>query len=300
LEIVYLHNSKIDKQKWDACIAHSQVPLIYATSSFLDIMVNDWDGIVVNNYEAVLPISFKKKYGIKYAYQPAFTAQLGLFTNSKNISFVDCIDTLQKNILFADMCLNETNKQVASSSKRLNFILNLNTSFENITNNFKQDLKNNIKKALKANLIYNKVFQPDVAIDFYAKNYAAKLNNYFSKDFDNLKILAKIFKQNDKVFTRAINDSNNNIFAIGLFLKDVNRIYNICNSITTEGKKTGANHLLFYKLIEEFAQTNYILDFEGSDMEGIKSFYEKFNPQTVYYYHHKYNKLPWFIKLFKS
>ena len=39
--------------------------------------------LCLNDYEAVMPLTWNKKYGFYYLYQPAFTASLGVF--GKNI-----------------------------------------------------------------------------------------------------------------------------------------------------------------------------------------------------------------------
>ena len=72
------------------------------------------------------------------------------------------------------------------------------------------------------------------------------------------------------------------------------------NTTTSEGKLVSANHFLFDKIIEEFAGSGFILDFEGSDLHGVKSFYENFNPINEPYYYLKINKLPTLLKLLKK
>src|SRR5687768_5804317 len=77
--ITYLRNKDIDRSKWNACIARSTNGHIYATAEYLDHMAAHWDGLVMGDYEAVMPLTCNKKYGIHYLYQPPLTAQLGLF-----------------------------------------------------------------------------------------------------------------------------------------------------------------------------------------------------------------------------
>jgi len=72
VKLSYLPYKQIDKVKWDACIRHSMNRLIYAESVYLDHMAVNWDAIVLNDYEAVMPLPWKKKLGIRYLYQPSF------------------------------------------------------------------------------------------------------------------------------------------------------------------------------------------------------------------------------------
>jgi len=73
-QIKHLQQKEIDKIKWDACISNAANGLIYGYSFYLDTMARHWDALVLNDYEAVMPLTWNKKYGFYYLYQPAFTA----------------------------------------------------------------------------------------------------------------------------------------------------------------------------------------------------------------------------------
>src|SRR4051812_29985359 len=78
--IRYLEQKDIRKDLWDRCISDSANCLIYGYSNYLDRMTTNWDGLVLGDYEAVMPLPWRKKFGISYLYQPFLTAQLGLFS----------------------------------------------------------------------------------------------------------------------------------------------------------------------------------------------------------------------------
>src|SRR3954466_15915014 len=80
--ISYVLRKNIDQEKWNNCIKQAGNGLIYAYSDYLDQMAGDWDGLVYGEYEAVMPLPWRKKYGIYYLYQPFLPAQLGLFGNT--------------------------------------------------------------------------------------------------------------------------------------------------------------------------------------------------------------------------
>ena len=73
----FLHN-KIDLVKWDSCIDQSLNGIVYAKSYYLNNMSPDWNALILGDYEAVMPVTWRKKWQIKYLAQPAFTQQLGL------------------------------------------------------------------------------------------------------------------------------------------------------------------------------------------------------------------------------
>ena len=57
--IHYLTNREIDKIKWDECIDKADNGLVYAYSFYLDHMAKQWDALVWNDYEAVMPLTWK-------------------------------------------------------------------------------------------------------------------------------------------------------------------------------------------------------------------------------------------------
>ena len=81
MSIKYIHREHLDEEKYNQCIATSLQSKIYAFSWYLDIVCDNWDVLVLDDYEAVMPIPWRKKYGIKYVYPPFWVLQLGVFSN---------------------------------------------------------------------------------------------------------------------------------------------------------------------------------------------------------------------------
>src|SRR6266550_2768979 len=68
--IHYLQRQDIDLIKWNACITAAPNGLIYARSFYLDAMTAEqWDGLVMGDYEAVMPLPWRRKFGFYYLYQ---------------------------------------------------------------------------------------------------------------------------------------------------------------------------------------------------------------------------------------
>ena len=107
MDIHYIKYKDIDKLKWDACITNASNGLVYAYSFYLDAMAGNWDGLVLGNYEAVMPITFRKKYGITYLYQPAFCGNLGVFAATITESLTNnFLNAVPKKIKYWDIYLN--------------------------------------------------------------------------------------------------------------------------------------------------------------------------------------------------
>jgi len=301
LEISYVKHADIDKEKWDECISNANNGLIYAYSYYLDAMIENWDAIVMNKYEAVMPITWNKKFGIRYLYQPAFTQQLGIFGNCSFTEDVieSFIDKALEIFSFIEISLNYKNEFKAAFAKKVNLILPLNRPFDEIKKSFKNDLIKNIKKTTGNNLHFESTDEIEKAVLIYKSTYKSRF--YTSeKSYKRFLQLCKLLKEKRQIFVRQVNSEEGKLLATGLFMQDKKRIYNIMSTVSPEGRKLEANHFLFYKLIEEFSMQNLTLDFEGSEIPGINHFYKNFGSVEQNYFFIKINKLSPFQRLLKN
>jgi hypothetical protein len=283
---------KINPQLWDACVQQHQAP-IYLKFNYLNSMSANWVGLVLENYKGIMPICFKQKFGIKFSYTPAFIQQLGWV--GEPIEFEILEDRIYDFLKYGDIMFNHQHdfKQLHFVAKT-NLIIPLNTSYDNIYNNYSSDLKQNLKKAAKENLVYQASNEIPQAISLYKSFYADRLAKTTQQDFDHFLNLCLQLNETDNCLVRKVVNHNKELLSIALLLKDENRMYNIANSTTLLGRKTASNHFLIDSILKEFANSNLIFDFEGSDLPGVQSFYENFGALNQPYFHWHFNKL-WFL-----
>lgn len=289
---------KIDKIKWDECVRKSASALIYAQSFYLDFMSDNWSGIVMNDYETLMPLCWRKKGGIKYLYHVPFIQQLGWF--SKN-NFTDedlLMKTVYKFCSYGDYYFNFSNKIEQSFSLCNNYIISLKSNYDLIKNNYSADLNSNLKKTLKENFIYENE-NIETAIGLFKSLYGKRFQQVKEDDYERFLKLCKFLEKDNNCFARKISNQQNEALAVALLIKDEKRIYNLMNSVTGIGKKSSANHFLIDTIFKEFASRNFIFDFEGSDIEGIKKFYENFGAINQPYFKVHFNRLPMPLKLLK-
>ncbi len=306
MEIKFFPYKEIDKIKWDNCIINAANSLIYAHSFYLDNCTeHNWDALVLNDYEAIMPITYRKKYGITYLYQPYFLQQAGIFSTKKIteqlVNFF--ILEIEKRFQFAEINLNYSNALSSNKNikciERNNFILPLNSNYKNISAKFNSNFIRNIKQANKHGFTYQKVEAADELIDMYKKLYGTRFEKVKKSDYDALKINCKTLLASNNLILRKVTIKGK-IHAAIILLKDSKRLYNIAPSVTEVGRKLSANHFLYNRVIEEFAEQDLILDFEGSDLKGVANFYQSMNPINEKYISIKYNNLPKLVKLFKK
>lgn len=288
-------SNEIDAGKWDQCIRSSEANTIYAKYIYLQHLADNWSGLVLNEYAAVMPVVWRKKWSIRYAYDAPFIQQLGLFGKYSFTDLKEAINTTMQYIRYGDLFFNHTNavQQLLSGIVvATNFIIPLHTEYEIIKQGYNKHLKNKLKKASSQSLQYLSSDDIELTIQTYQQLYAQRFPSVTVKNYQRLMVVAKQLYNQEQCFVRQVLDKDDNQLAVALFLKDENRIYNILPSTTEKGRSASAMHFLIDNVIKEFAGTPFIFDFEGSDVPGIKTFYRSFGAVIEPYYHLHYNQLP--------
>jgi len=299
-EIEIIPSYKINKSRWDECIRSSSNAIIYATSFYLDHMADNWSGIIVNDYECVMPVCWRKKFGLKYCYHVSFIQQLGWFPKSAFSDTSLLLKTLFGFCKYGYYPFNYYNKITGERSLKCanNYILPLNKLYAEIIKGYKQTTDYSLKKASRQALLYTEENFTE-AIDLYKKLYHHKFLHVTERDFSNFRNLCSYLLEKNKIIARKVSNEQNETLADIVLINFENKLFNIINNINEGGRKTEANYFLFDSIFKEFAGRNFIFDFEGSDIPGVKSFYEKFGGVNQPYYKLQYNHLPAIIKWLK-
>jgi len=303
LKISYLPQANIDKQKWDHCIDNAGNGLIYAYSFYLDAMSKNWDALILDDYEIVMPLTWNKKYTIHYLYQPFFCAQLGIFGNNISSKIVKVFfENIPSKFKYWDFYLNKDNLFSLLSFpmyERSNYVLLLQNTYENLAANFAQSHVRNIKRALKqGNMVKKNI--PITDVISLAQVQTKKFSPITEKDYNNFSKLFEILKKKKMAVTYGVYSSNNQLTASCAYVFSHNRAYYILVGNHPDGRTSGASHLMIDHFIKEHAGENLLLDFEGSNISSLAFFYKSFGSSLEKYPGIKMNKLPAIAKLFRQ
>ena len=81
--INYIKHANIDKTRWDNCIRNAVNGNIYAWSWYLDAVSENWDALISEDYQFLMPLTWRQKWGLKYLHRPLLSQQLGVFSTRK-------------------------------------------------------------------------------------------------------------------------------------------------------------------------------------------------------------------------
>lgn len=304
MEIKLIERADIDDKRWNGCVHFALSATPYAYSWFLDIVCDDWLGLVVGNYKMVMPIVLAKKFGITYNYQPFFTQQLGIYADiplSKET--IDAFfDKIPKNIKYIDMALNESNfaPSQLNTITRVNYLLDLKLDYELIKSRYSSNILKHLKKAAKADLRLNTQISPEQFADFYKKNTAPKIKGFKDKHYYMmLRLIYKTLHYQMGILIGVENEKKE-LIAANFLINHPQRIINLMPTSNEEGLKKGAMSYLMNSIIEKNENQNKYLDFEGSMIEGVAQYFKAFGAHEVNFHHIKVNLLPNILRIFKK
>ncbi|MBN2892375.1 MAG: hypothetical protein JXL97_10945 [Bacteroidales bacterium] len=294
--IKYLQNKEIDYSRWDNAIYESVNGLIYANSWYLDVVSENWDAIILDDYKAVMPIVWTKKYFLKYVYQPFFTQQLGAFFRDNNSSdfLVEALELLRKKFSYVHMNCNYMNHLV-DFQENTNYVLNLNRSYENISANYKKNHIYSLKKSYQNKLTFEEV-SFDTLMGF-KKKYLT--DNLKLSDLERLGNVVKACLKNEKSNICGV-FQNGELLSVAFFVFYKNTYYYLIAANSEKGRKLFSSHFLLDSFIKSNANTPTYLNFEGSNIPGVAKFFKSWGAENVEYYTFKENNLSSFVKIFKN
>jgi len=292
--IKYLKHNEIDKTKWDNCVENSINCLVYGMSWYLDIVCENWDALVSDDYEAVMPLPWKSKFGIKYIYHPFFAQQLGVFsTKNEPIIISKYLDAIPNWFLKYEFSLNSYNTVNVSDFKRCNnYLLSLNKKYDEILASYNTKCRRNVKLSKLEPVIV----KTDISVELLIKLKFENMTNAVSdKQFKTISTLLKYLLNQKRATIVGAIDSENNLLGAAAFVFYKNRIIYLFSASNNEGKNKGVRYLILNFIIEQNSGKNILLDFEGSMLENIASFFKSFGGYIENYNRIGKSKIP-FIK----
>ena len=286
--IRYLIHNQIDTQRWDECIAQSPDGMVYAWSWYLDVVHPGWEALVENDYEAVMPLTGGKKYGIHYLFQPFFTQKWGVY--GKNVVEKEKIEeflaAIPEKFRFAEFRINHYQVE-----NHRNIELSLNQEYPILAENYHSNTKRDLAKAKKENLKVVEDVEPSAIIELFRKNRGSDIKKWGDNEYNRLLNLVESAKKHNSCLVLGAHNADNQLVAGAFFMISHKKIVFLFSGADESNKELHGLSFLLDFVIEKYSRTDYILDFEGSDNEGLARFYKGFGGKEIFYSGLEFNKL---------
>jgi hypothetical protein len=298
--IRYIEHKQIDRDKWDTCIESAINGIIYPYSFYLNQVSPGWDALVMGDYEAVMPLPVKRRWGVSYIVQPPFVQQLGVFSKSpvKESLVREFIRHIPRRFRYVEMSLNTFNPLMSPLwlQKRKTYELDLIPGYDFLRRNYSEQIKRNLKKAQKSKIYVVKNSDPNPVIESFRKNRGKNIRQLNDRHYAMLKhlVFSGIQRGTAEIYNAYTAE---NTFCAGIiFFTSHNKSILIFSGSTPDARQNGAMSAIIDRYIDEHAGQNLTLDFEGSNEKNLARFYAGFGSKECVFLQVKIVNLPLILK----
>lgn len=303
MQIKLLRRDQISDTQWNARVAESGDSLPYALTSYLDIVTDrNWSALVGDDYKAIFPLPYEYKLGLQMYLQPPLTQQLGLiahnYTKELELTFLDAIPNKVASVQLKGNERSQVNQHdTFDVITRTNLILPLEKSYKDLITNYSKSLRKRVRKSKE---IYSLGMSTDVAslISYYRKEMSDRVGLNTGQYSVTQKLIEHLLENELGTIYTAKRDEQ--VEGALFVIKYQNRIINLFGTSNTEGKKNHAMHFILNHIIESNSESDKLLDFEGSDLKGVKEFYQSFGPEQRSYLQYERANMPMWFKLLRG
>ena len=283
--IRFLRRRQINDERWNGVIASSRHETIYPYTWYLDACADNWAGYVMNDYESVMPVAFRRKIGIKYTYQPIYCQQLGVYSDRRVDTEIArmFLHRLRKNFRMGDYALNEGNilgdEQGFEVNDNTNYVLEMAAPYETVYKKYTENCRRNIKKAYRSEIEFTNEVDIDEVI---ALKKMSDPNRRGEEHYAYVQSLFSRLNTRDKIriFGARLGD---HLVAAAIFAFSSDRAIFLLSASTERGKERRAMFLVVDRFIEMYAEKMGKLDFEGSNIVSIARFFRGFGAKPEIY-----------------
>ena len=281
-----LRRRQIDDVRWNEAVGSSSRPLPYGLTWWLDCVTNaQWEGLILDDYRTVLPLPQLYRGGFIPSYsRPLFTQQLGPFGHvdeqSVKLLFAAVPHRPYVSIPSSSIILTEKMLTEYNVTPRTNFTLAISKEYDEILQRFPKKLRQ-----------YSRRWQSDHLRQCSANEVIASYRDTLhgrgglsAKDFDVLAklIAAALTHQAGQCYAL---DSSEGSLAAGFFPTYLGRTINLATGTTPLGAdQRGMTRMLLAIIRATCGKEHAVLDFEGSDLPGVREYFAKFGGQDEGYY----------------
>lgn len=284
--LVYLESAQVDRGAWDACVqAAGRQP--YGYSWYLDQVCERWGGLVLGRYEAVFPLPYQQRMGLRRVYTPFFCQQLGVLAaeGSPLPEPQTWLRALPGSFRQVRLAVGGPgwNAQALppkwKAETRPNYVLPVDASHEQLRAAYSQNTKRNLRKAISAGLQLSERAAADELLGMIRRYQGPGIPELRQRDYARIGSLMHHALERDQAFMlRCLEPgSSGAVLASTCWLRGPRGPVYLFGSTAPAARQNGAMTLLMDAVIGQYAgQKGLVIDFEGSSLPGLARFYQGF------------------------
>lgn len=287
-----IEHNRIDFSEWDKIILSSENPFVFAQSFYLNATSPGWKALISDDGEAIMPLTEKQKWKIKYLIQPPFTPQLGVFGRLSETTSSQFLEYLKESYRYINIELNHGNCHDLKNEK-VTYVIHANQSLS-----YNENTRRNISKAIKSGIVIQ-VVEGKEALGLSSELLDPFLSVKLKQSHAHINVFNNLLtnaQEANHLFTLVARSATDEILAIAHFIS--NGKHAVYLKGTSFDRNSGSMHLLMDHAIKHYRtnEKDCLFDFGGGQIETLARFYQGFGAVPLKYCIFKFNK----FKVFKT
>lgn len=290
--IRHLRHAEIDKALWDAQLQRCANRLWYAQSWVLDHMSPGWEALVEDESGAIMPLTWRRKWGIDYLFQPLGLQQLGVFAPLPTQA-ARLVLSVPARFRYWDICIQPipgfAELDHGRVEERTDQVLSLVGDIAGLRAAYSQGHRRNLSKHHDG--VGFSTMAPEAFIDLFDRTTGARYGSVPAKDLDALRALISegVLRGQCEVVSA---HSEGVVLGAVCFATWEGRTILLKSANTPEGNEARAIFRIMDEWIARHAGTGLLLDFAGSMTPSVARFNAGFGARTTVYLRLVRNRLP--------
>lgn len=292
--IRHLQHHQLDKQHWDALLEQTGNRMWYARSAVLDRVAPGWEALVDEGLGAIMPLTWRTRWGQQYLFQPYAIQQLGVFAPHYDDDLGQrFIDAVPARFRFWDIHVNEAMRsirfdRVKESTQQVLPVLG---DMEQQRRGYSSGHRRNLRKA--------EAYRSQITMDVNGPDFVALFERSTAERHGGIRPKDRIVLQGlvEDVLRRGegrllgLSDAGRLLAAV-LFVEWWGRSILLKSAVDPAAADRHPMFLLVDHYLALGAGGNALLDLAGSNHPGTERFNAGFGAQRLVYLHLIRNRLP--------
>lgn len=292
----------MDKSAWDRLLLACPDRLWYMQSWVLDLSCPGWEALVGDN-GAIMPLLWRRKFGVSYLYQPYAMQQQGVFAPRRGAGMdTDFLAAVPSRFRYWDVYLNAAMQVQPKRGDRLTACrsqeLPLVGEFAVLRAGYSQGHRRNLRKAGDHPPAIVRDVPTAAFIELFARTTGKRFGNIPPGGMELLALLIEGAKERGQCTLYGVGEGNK-LIAAACFMEWEGRAILLKSANDGTGAEQQAMFHIVDRYIADHAGSGLLLDFAGSNTPSVERFNAGFGARNTVYLRLVRNQLPVPFKWFK-
>jgi hypothetical protein len=226
----------------------------------------------------ILP--FTRRWGIKKLWIPPFCQRLEWQGDWTASEIRHAMLKIQRRFLLIHTNLGEVGSN-QNIKTRPNYVLDLNRSYKELHQEYSKDLKKTLRKQPDSTYQIEEVKKPEDTVELYRTVYGGMNPHLNESAYNNL---IKYLRSPGATYRQWNLRMDHELAGSIVLVKSAARWHYILGAPTEKGRTVQAVMRLLDQAINDLSESEALLDFEGSQIQGVAKVYRSFGSDEEHFY----------------